>query len=71
MGRTKELLEDMFFNPRRSIKELLDEVEMLRQQDLQIAEEVATRYEDEEFDEEVAKVEEERDRLADKEKGEQ
>ena len=43
MGRTKELLEDMFFDPRRSIKELLDEVEMLRQQDLKIAEEVAAR----------------------------
>ena len=61
----------MFFDPRRSIKELLDEVEMLRQQDLKIAEEVAARYEDKEFDEEVAKVEEERDRLADKEKREQ
>ena len=66
MGRTKELLEDMFFDPRRSIKELLDEVEMLRQQDLKIAEEVAARYEDQEFDEEVSKVEEERDRLANK-----
>ena len=43
MGRTKELLEDMFYDPRRSIKELLDEVEMLRQQDLKIAEEVAAR----------------------------
>ena len=43
MGTTKELLEDMFFDPRRSIKELLDEVEMLRQQDLKIAEEVAAR----------------------------
>ena len=43
MGRTKELLGDMFFNPRRSIKELLDEVEMLRQEDLKIAEQVAAR----------------------------
>lgn len=43
MGRTKDLLEDMFYNPRRSIKELLDEVEMLRQEDLKIAEEVEAR----------------------------
>jgi len=41
MGRTKELLEDMY--PRRSLKELLYEVEMLRQQDLKIAEQVAAR----------------------------
>lgn len=41
MGRTKELLGDMY--PRRSLQELLDEVEMLRQHDLKIAEEVAAR----------------------------
>jgi hypothetical protein len=43
MGRTKDLLEDMFYNPRRSLRELLDEVEMLRQEDLKIAEEVDAR----------------------------
>lgn len=43
MGRTKDLLEDMYYNPRRSLRELLDEVEMLRQEDLKIAQEVEAR----------------------------
>ena len=47
MGRTKELLGEWctvrYVYPRRTLQELLDEVEMLRQHDLKIAEEVAAR----------------------------
>ena len=47
MGRTKELLGEWctvrYVHPRRTLQELLDEVELLRQHDLKIAEEVAAR----------------------------